>query len=72
VLESDRFRAVSVVNGHGVVRLAGAEAAVGPRDHFGIPAGLPATISREGNETLVLLDATLTAKEGNNPPDDRR
>ena len=59
-------------DGHAVVRLAGAEAAVGPRDHFGIPAGLPATISREGNETLVFLDATLTAEQGNKPPDDRQ
>ncbi len=61
VLEADRFRAVSVVRGRGVVRLAGAEAAVGPHDHFGIPAGLPATIAAEGGETLVLLDATLEA-----------
>ena len=61
VLEADRFRAVSVVRGRGVVRLAGAEAAVGPHDHFGIPAGLPATIAADAGETLVLLDATLEA-----------
>jgi mannose-6-phosphate isomerase-like protein (cupin superfamily) len=59
VLEAERFRAVSVVRGRGTLKLAGEEAVIAPHDHFGIPAGLPATLTVEGGEPLVMLDATL-------------
>jgi hypothetical protein len=59
VLAAERFRAVSVVRGRGTLSIAGEEAAIRPHDHFGIPAGLPATLTAEGGEPLVLLDATI-------------
>jgi mannose-6-phosphate isomerase-like protein (cupin superfamily) len=59
VLAADRFRAVSVVRGRGTLALAGEEAEITPHDHFGIPSGLPATLTTHGGEPLVLLDATL-------------
>lgn len=59
VLEAERFRAVSVIRGRGTLELAGEEVAISPHDHFGIPAGLPATLTVEGGEPLVVLDATL-------------
>jgi len=66
VLESGRFQAVSVVRGHGRLRLAGEEVAIAPHDHFGIPAGLAAVIESApgpGAEPLVLLDAVLRPAE---------
>jgi mannose-6-phosphate isomerase-like protein (cupin superfamily) len=59
VLVADRFRAVSVIRGSGTLALAGEQVALAPHDHFGIPAGLPATLTADGGEPLVLLDATL-------------
>jgi mannose-6-phosphate isomerase-like protein (cupin superfamily) len=59
VLAADRFRAVSVIHGPGTLRMAGEEVSLTPHDHFGIPAGLPATITARGGDPLVLLDATL-------------
>jgi mannose-6-phosphate isomerase-like protein (cupin superfamily) len=67
VLESSSFRAVSVVRGQGRILLAGEEVEIGPRDHFGIPAGLKATVecsTASGGEPLVFLDAILES----NPP----
>lgn len=64
VLAADRFRAVSVVRGRGTLALAGEETTIAPHDHFGIPAGLPATIAAHGGEPLVLLDATLEEGQG--------
>jgi hypothetical protein len=58
-LRPDRFCAVSVVHGHGIVRMAGEERTLSPHDHFGIPADVAATIHQAGNEPLVLLDAVL-------------
>lgn len=64
VFAAERFRAVSVVRGRGTVEIAGAMASLTPHDHFGIPAGLPATINRLGDEPLVLLDATIEPVPG--------
>jgi mannose-6-phosphate isomerase-like protein (cupin superfamily) len=50
---------VSVVIGRGTLALAGEEVAVTPHDHFGIPAGLPATLRTDGGDPLVLLDAMI-------------
>jgi hypothetical protein len=56
----DGYRIVSVVRGEGELHLAGAEQAVGPHDHFGIPAGLAARLRQRGNRPLVVLDALLS------------
>ena len=64
VLESPSFRAVSVVRGRGHLQLAGEEIEIAPHDHFGIPAGLAATLTQStapNGEPLVLLDALLEA-----------
>jgi hypothetical protein len=58
-LRPDRFCAVSVVHGHGIVRMAGEERTFSPHDHFGIPADVAATIHQAESEPLVLLDAML-------------
>lgn len=71
VLESDRFRAVSVVRGRGRLTLAGEEIGIAPHDHFGIPAKLAAVIESAtgaGDEPLVLLDAVLRHKESGARP----
>lgn len=59
VLQPEQFCAVSVVHGCGVLELAGEKIDIVPHDHFGIPAGLTATITQTGSEPLVLLDAVL-------------
>jgi mannose-6-phosphate isomerase-like protein (cupin superfamily) len=64
-LNFDRFCAVSVVRGQGAVAMAGAEREITVHDHFGIPAGVKATIRETGGEPLVLLDAIL--KPGRRP-----
>lgn len=55
----DRFCAVSVERGRGVVEIAGEIRKLSPRDHFGIPAGVAASIRETGDKGLVLLDAVL-------------
>jgi hypothetical protein len=55
----DEFRAVGVVRGTGLVSMAGAEQVVTQHDHFGIPAGMRATIRQTGSSPLVALDATI-------------
>ncbi len=55
----DRFCAISVVRGEGVLELAGERTAIAPHDHFGVPAGLHATITQTGAEPLVLLDSVI-------------
>jgi len=65
VLESPSFRAFSVVRGCGRLQLAGEEIEIAPHDHFGIPAGLAATIlwsDAPGSDPLVLLEAGLEAR----------
>jgi hypothetical protein len=66
VLASPVFRVISVVRGHGCLSLAGEQIEIGPHDHFGIPAGLPATLARVSlpdGEPLVLLGAVLDPVE---------
>ena len=58
-LHPDRFCAVSVVRGRGLLAMAGEQIEITARDHFGIPAGLAATITQIGDGPLVLLDAVL-------------
>jgi mannose-6-phosphate isomerase-like protein (cupin superfamily) len=58
-LRPERFCAVSVVRGRGVVAMAGEEREITAHDHFGIPAGVTATIRETGNDPLVLLDTIL-------------
>jgi hypothetical protein len=58
-LRPERFCAVSVVRGEGVISMADEQRALAAHDHFGIPAGVTATIYQTGEEPLVLVDAVL-------------
>lgn len=58
-----RFCAVSVVRGHGKVRIAGQERTIQAHDHFGIPANLRADFFADDGEPLVLLDAVLAPSQ---------
>jgi mannose-6-phosphate isomerase-like protein (cupin superfamily) len=58
-LTSDRFCAMSVVRGRGVVWMADQECAVAKHDHFGVPANLTVEMQASGSEPFVLLDAVL-------------
>ncbi|MBI3850410.1 MAG: hypothetical protein HY298_08990 [Verrucomicrobia bacterium] len=58
-LRPDRFCAVSVVRGRGILVMANEQIEIAAHAHFGIPAGLTATITEVGTEPLVLLDAIL-------------
>jgi mannose-6-phosphate isomerase-like protein (cupin superfamily) len=58
-LRPDRFCAVSVVRGRGVVAMSNQEREIAAHDHFGIPAGVVATIRETGGDPLVLLDSVL-------------
>ncbi len=58
-LPADRFRAVSVVRGSGRVQLGPAAGTVRQHDHFGVPAGMTATLHQMGEEPLVILDALI-------------
>lgn len=60
----DRFCALSVVRGRGLLAIAGEEQELSAHDHFGIPAGISATIRQTGAEPLVLLDAVLRPANG--------
>lgn len=62
-LRPDRFCAVSVVRGRGVLEMAHEKAEIAAHDHFGIPAGLTATITETGSEPLVLLDSVLRSAD---------
>ena len=55
----DCFRIVSVVGGRGRVRIGPAESDIGPRDHFGIPAGLDAFLEQHDGEPLTVLDTVI-------------
>ena len=55
----DSFRIVSVVGGRGRVRIGPAESDIGPRDHFGVPAGLEAFLEQQGDEPLTALDTVI-------------
>lgn len=58
-LNPDRFCAVSVVRGRGIVSMAGEEREITAHDHFGIPAGVAARFLETGSEPLVILDTIL-------------
>ena len=58
-LSVDAFRGVSVVRGSGRVQLGPASGPVKMRDHFGVPAGMTATLHQHGEEPLVILDALI-------------
>lgn len=55
----DQFRIVSVVRGQGVARIEGVEQPVRAHDHFGVPAGLTASLRQTGAAPLVVLDALI-------------
>lgn len=55
----DRYCAVSVVRGTGILTIAGESRELTSHDHFGIPAGVTAQIRQTGREPLVLLDCMI-------------
>jgi len=55
----NEFRMVGVVRGEGIVAMAGMEQTIRHHDHFGIPAGIRATLRQLGSAPLVTLDATI-------------
>ena len=58
-LRTDRFCILSVVQGQGVVKMAGVEKTVAAHEHFAVPAGMPTCLQQEGDEPFVTLDATI-------------
>ena len=58
-LHMDRFCIVSVIRGRGILALANQQVEIAAHDHFGIPAGMKATITEVGTEPLVFLDAVF-------------
>lgn len=58
-LPAEGFRAVSVVRGAGLVQVGSCQQTVSAHDHFGIPAGVAASLRPIGREPLVILDAVL-------------
>lgn len=55
----DGFLAVSVVRGSGSVTMAGSKREISVHDHFGIPAGMTATLQQSGAEPMVILDTAI-------------
>jgi mannose-6-phosphate isomerase-like protein (cupin superfamily) len=55
----ERFQIISVNRGGGIVTIGQAIQAIGPHDHFGIPAGVTAVITSSSDEPLVVLDSVL-------------
>lgn len=60
-LPIESFRTMSVVWGSGEVEMNGIRQAIQAHDHFGIPAGMSATLRQHGDPPLVLLDSVLRA-----------
>jgi hypothetical protein len=58
-LTCDDYRIVSVQHGAGKVRIGEGEVEIRARDHFGIPAGMPCTLTPQGNTAIVFLDSRL-------------
>lgn len=58
-LTPERFLAVSVVHGSGIVKMAGIEQTVSHHDHFGVPAGVEVEFVQTGEKPFVLLDSDL-------------
>ena len=56
---ADDFRALSVAHGKGVVSIEGVERPIRVHDHFGVPAGMKASLTQTGAEPLVTLDAMI-------------
>jgi hypothetical protein len=64
----DLFRIVSIVRGEGLLTIGNnLTARLGPHDHFGIPAGMTATIAQNGPEPMVVLDAIIRPDPSNVP-----
>ena len=57
--ETDTFRAVSIVRGHGVALIEGIDRPVSAHDHFGVPSGMVCTIRQTGDDPLVVLDSLI-------------
>jgi hypothetical protein len=53
------YRIVSVVRGKGAVTIEAIDREVESHDHFGIPAGMRASIQQKGPDPLIVLDVIL-------------
>lgn len=58
-LKEKHFNAFSIVRGSGIIKMAGIEQAVEAHDHFGVPAGIEATLKAIGKEPLIFLDCQI-------------
>ncbi len=55
----DHYRTASVVMGNGILEIGPATCEIQPHDHFGVPAGMTASMRQVGQEPLVVLDALI-------------
>jgi hypothetical protein len=55
----EEFRILSVARGRGIATIEGIEQEISARDHFGVPAGMRATLRQMENAPLVVLDCVL-------------
>lgn len=58
-LPVDGFRIVSVASGQGLAQIGPVECRVRAHDHFGVPAGMTASLQQDGDEPMVVLDALI-------------
>ena len=56
---TDHYRAASVVRGNGILEMGPVACEIRPHDHFGVPAGMTASMRQVGEEPLVVLDALI-------------
>ena len=55
----DHYRTASVVRGNGILEIGPVACEIQPHDHFGVPAGMTASMRQVGEEPLVVLDALI-------------
>lgn len=61
-LTAGQYRIISVQTGRAKIRLGDSEAELKACDHVGIPADIPASIRRVGDEDLVILESLLQSE----------
>jgi hypothetical protein len=62
-LSGASYRILSIRRGQGRLQIGPVARDLGPHDHVGIPAGLPARLTPTSEEPLVLLEATIEPAE---------
>jgi hypothetical protein len=71
-LTGPHYRILSIRRGRGRLRLGPVECELGPHDHIGLPADLPARLTPLGAEPLIQLEATLEPAPSTTPALRRR